>query len=485
MANQNSSSIKNCRGYKQFEAFALIMSSPSVDPDKWMDHFEAPLNPCSIETLPEAVIFADGSSAWPLMLSCYQLDDAVQEQQERLGQLNLYMVKVPDASLENVEQSLAFGEPHVIMSSTNDTNNPQKTSGILDGKWAVMPSRPNKEGKSWAFATAHSSGDIRIHGLHVPTSIDDESNSEQNISAEQLFQVTELGASQSSASVKEPTESNPLCLSLNWETTTNCVNDAVPARHNRIVSSYSNGIVAIHNVHFSNGKATLVESDSWLAHTMFKSPAEVWSVCFADSCFGSKAVVSCGDDGLAKVWDLRATDRPMQTLQHFDAGVTCVAPHPRLDYLMVMGSYDETICLYDTRYMKPLCKSSALGGGIWRLKWHPLRNDRLLVAAMHGGARVVDFDGLDSYAHASMSENEMGSDSPTPATIPESSPTSSSNMISYSITKEFCEHKSMCYGADWLVHRQSGRDGPQFEAAATCSFYDKATYLWSVCKCRV
>jgi hypothetical protein len=37
----------------------------------WMDSTESPMNPCSVETIPEPIELADGSKR--LMLSCYQL----------------------------------------------------------------------------------------------------------------------------------------------------------------------------------------------------------------------------------------------------------------------------------------------------------------------------------------------------------------------------------------------------------------------------
>lgn len=48
--------------------------------------------------------------------------------------------------------------------------------------------------------------------------------------------------------------------------------------------------------------------------------------------------------------------------------------------------------------------------------------------------------------------------------------------------KQFTNHESMAYGADWLVHTNETADGSvpveQFEAAVTCSFYDRAVYVW-------
>ena len=85
-------------------------------------------------------------------------------------------------------------------------------------------------------------------------------------------------------------------------------------------------------------------------------------------------VISGGDDGKLKFWDIRAIQRPTQVL-NFDAGVTCVSPHPnpQLSHLVACGGYDERLQIYDVRYVSnhkpPLCQSRELGGGVWRIQW--------------------------------------------------------------------------------------------------------------------
>jgi len=115
---------------------------------------------------------------------------------------------------------------------------------------------------------------------------------------------------------------------------------------------------------------------------------------------------------------------------HHDMGVCCIAP--RGDVFLT-GSYDESVCMWDRRTYKML-GSCKVGGGVWRLKWHPDK-PYVLVAGMHSGFHILKLDNeqslvLDqSYAH--------GDD-------------------------------SLAYGADWL---DDGR-------VATCSFYDKAMTVW-------
>lgn len=102
-------------------------------------------------------------------------------------------------------------------------------------------------------------------------------------------------------------------------------------------------------------------------------------------------ILSCGDEGSVKVWDIRSNVRPMHELNFFKSGATCASHHPRHEHLVACGSYDERVCIYDIRYLsqKPLFRSDSLGGGIWRLKWHPYSDQKLLVSAMHGGCLVL------------------------------------------------------------------------------------------------
>lgn len=397
-----------------------------------MDSLEAPLNPCSVESIPEPVELSDGSRIWPVMLSCYELQD----NGKRQGQMDLFAVKVPDMSKKKVNPSmvLRFGSPLRILSHEES-----KKSGILDGKWIRSkpnPSDDTKDGSCFYFASAHSSGEIIIHSCTV---FDDERY--PRLESEHPFTVKQVGRSECLSYRSVP----PLCLALNWDST---VLEEGPSR---VVSSYSDGRVAIHDVERqqTGDELRVIERDSWEAHTLFTNPSEVWSVGFVGD--NGNAIMSGGDDGSAKLWDVRSTSRPMQVLKHFNAGVTVIAPHPRQHNLVACGSYDETVCLYDVRYLssrKPLGHSGPLGGGIWRIKWHPYDDNRILVAAMHGGCRIIQIDGSEE----------------TPPLL--------------TATKEFTEHTSMAYGADWLVCNHPSEESGYFEAAASCSFYDKAVHLW-------
>jgi len=110
------------------------------------------------------------------------------------------------------------------------------------------------------------------------------------------------------------------------------------------------------------------------------------------------------------------------------------------------NSYDSSVRLFDTR--KPLVPLTQVnvGGGAWRVKWHPSirRKNDLLVACMHDGFKVIHFDDLDA-------QNFTGN-----------------------ITERYDKHESLAYGADWCF----GGVKDDKTVVASCSFYDHSLHLW-------
>lgn len=128
---------------------------------------------------------------------------------------------------------------------------------------------------------------------------------------------------------------------------------------------------------------------------------------------------------------------------------------------------DETICLFDTRYVdeqRPLFRTKPLGGGIWRIKWHPYSPDRMLVGAMHGGCRILNFGGgcFATNNDSNHNYNTLGNHIPNTVSFEEAL---QDGRIASKCTKHFTEHESMVYGADWLVCPHPTQNG-YFEAAA-------------------
>lgn len=112
-------------------------------------------------------------------------------------------------------------------------------------------------------------------------------------------------------------------------------------------------------------------------------------------------------------------------------------------------SYDNSVRLFDAR--KPLSPIATVdvGGGAWRVKWHPspTRKNDLLVACMHDGFKVVRLGDAD----------EQGSPS-------------------CEIVRRFDEHTSLAYGVDWSFNHAVCGDET---LVASCSFYDHELRLWS------
>lgn len=139
----------------------------------------------------------------------------------------------------------------------------------------------------------------------------------------------------------------------------------------------------------------------------------------------------------------------------FDAGVTCIQSHPNIEHIIAVGSYDATVRLFDSRKLhKPLSQAD-VGGGAWRVKWHPSpsRCHDLLVAAMHDSFKIVRFYDIGHQTNSASDENGAN----------------------WEIVKKHDEHKSLAYGVDWSY--KSSQDHCE-TLIASASFYDHALHLW-------
>lgn len=418
----------------------------SSNDDAWIDRLETNLNACSLETLYSPT----KNNCYPLIIGCYQLNEssAVKEDDDN-GQSCIKKISKASRSgelmLYSINQDLKFGKQQ---QDSLDTD-----SGVLDGKWFQSgrfptQNRNHKESHSYIYASANASGTINIYRLR-----DDCDGDSDNASYLQLNHVK--------SSQVDDVDDTGLALSLAWDEASFASNQT-GVTSTRIVSSYSKGSLALHNVHVNvdtNGNTSALEIEEthrWNAHTLFGCPAEVWTVCFASNrLYNTYAdtVISGGDDCKLKIWDVRlcgiSNPKPVSVNTNFDVGVTAVAYHPSLEHIFAVGSYDEEVRIFDMRKLsgEPLGKMH-VGGGVWRIKWHPKDQSRMLVGAMHGGCRLVDVPNISS-SISDDTECEMN------------------------IVKEFTDHKSMAYGADWVY----GENG-DFEAAASCSFYDRQAFMW-------
>lgn len=323
-----------------------------------MDSRRTSLPPCSLETIPEAVTLDDGRMYWPLMISCYQLNADSECRNHRVGQMDLSLIQVPDLANTVSPMPLTLEKyPQVVL-------DPSTSSGILDGKWCTLPSPVGNDSNGnklgWCFASAHSTGEIQIHSVRITDNSASMSFFEEGQADEQLHVTTAhtppppgvavefMGQSRPPMlKMKDSTaiHSNPLCLSLAWDSSaaykrTYPTSGGISSDLPRLVSTYSDGRVALHDVVLdltddNKNIVSIIERDCWEAHTLFAdNPAEVWSACFVDR----NAVWSGGDEGKIKVWDVRAPSRPMQMMKAFDAGVTCLSSHPIMENIVAVGS---------------------------------------------------------------------------------------------------------------------------------------------------
>ncbi|OBZ79821.1 Diphthine methyltransferase [Grifola frondosa] len=231
-----------------------------------------------------------------------------------------------------------------------------------------------------------------------------------------------------------------LCLSLDWSNRRNPTTTL-----GSLVVSLSDGSLALLRPHDQSG---LSVTDVWHAHD-FEPWIAAWDY------WNTNIVYSGGDDLKMKGWDVRqGFSQPTFVNKRFDAGVTTIQSHPHIENIIAVGSYDNTVRLFDTRKLTTPFIQADVGGGAWRVKWHPsaTRQNDLLVACMHDGFKVVRF--------------ALGGALELPG--------SSSPDQTWEITKRFDEHESLAYGADWSFGEGCGDE----TLVASCSFYDHTLHLW-------
>ncbi|XP_067087725.1 diphthine methyltransferase [Osmerus mordax] len=259
------------------------------------------------------------------------------------------------------------------------------TPAILDLKWCHVPV---SEQPLLGMATAN--GELQLHTLTA--------NKEGRCDLKPV----------ASADVGE----DRLALSLDWST-------GRGDSDVRVVASDSAGCLSV----LSLGESASVSIISqWKAHQF-----EAWISAF--SYWDTQLIYSGGDDCKLKGWDLRmGPSSPTFTSKRHSMGVCSIHSNPHREHIVATGSYDEQVLLWDGRSMRqPLCESS-LGGGVWRLKWHPTHEHLLLAACMHNDFHIL---------HCQQALEGSGESCP--------------------ILASYILHNSLAYGADWS---HMSLDGP-------------------------
>ena len=222
-----------------------------------------------------------------------------------------------------------------------------------------------------------------------------------------------------------------LSLSLDWARTT----------EPKVTISDSGGCISVVKL-AENGSEVLLDQN-WKAHNF-----DAWITAYDR--WSTHIVYSGGDDCLLKGWDTRTECyKPIFVNKNHTMGVCGIQSSPLVEHVFASGSYDEQVHLWDSRSMREPLGTCDVGGGVWRLKWHPRKAEYLLAACCHSGFHVLKFH--------TKSEGKA------------------------EVVASYTGHESLAYGADWGRCSSSGDHGDGLhEVMATCSFYDHRLNLWEL-----
>lgn len=94
---------------------------------------------------------------------------------------------------------------------------------------------------------------------------------------------------------------------------------------------------------------------------------EAWYI----SAYNEHLAISGGDDGKVFIWDERLDKFVSKIDKFFDYGVTSILPILHNKNQFMVGSFDESISIWDIRkgFKEPIKHFKNLGGQIWRMRW--------------------------------------------------------------------------------------------------------------------
>ncbi|XP_050224455.1 uncharacterized protein LOC126674117 [Mercurialis annua] len=275
-----------------------------------------------------------------------------------------------------------------------------ETAGIFDVKWNPVGGDIDKP----MLAQADADGFLKIHQFEC-FSDEEKGGVLKEICGEKI--------------------SSSMCLCLDWNPSGTSISVGL-----------SDGSVSV--VSFSESKLDTIQQ--WKAHDF-----ELWATSF--DMHQPQLVYTGSDDCKFCCWDLRdsPSNRVFLNSKVHTMGVCCIAKNPSNPNILLTGSYDECLRVWDMRSMsKPVNETSVqLGGGVWRIKYHPYVPDLVLAACMHNGFAVVD-------------------------TKEETS----------KVVETYDKHGSLAYGADWQKRKLSDKYKMNSTVVATCSFYDRLLRIW-------
>lgn len=115
---------------------------------------------------------------------------------------------------------------------------------------------------------------------------------------------------------------------------------------------------------------------------------EVWIVVF--DYWYIEIVYLGGDDGFLRGWDIRVFGKVFFISKRYIMGVCSIQSSFYWEYVLVIGSYDEYILLWDIWNMKQLLVDMFVQGGVWRIKWYLFYYYLFLVVCMYSGFKIFN-----------------------------------------------------------------------------------------------
>ncbi|KAI9787688.1 MAG: hypothetical protein M1839_000219 [Geoglossum umbratile] len=215
-----------------------------------------------------------------------------------------------------------------------------------------------------------------------------------------------------------------------------------PTNPSLIAGSLSTGSVALTN-----------PSTNTVLHLLPAHSLEAWTLAFS---LTAVRLYSGGDDcALTQFYvDPNGQDPPIKSWsdrRSHTAGVTAILPLPVNERILLTGSYDEFVRIYDCGARRVLTqKKVAEGGGVWRLSLiRGLGNDQnqclVLASCMHAGSRLLEIV---------WKEGQDGD-------------------WEIIVLGAFDEHQSMNYAGDVVLDR-----GGRGLVVVSTSFYDRLLCVW-------
>lgn len=158
---------------------------------------------------------------------------------------------------------------------------------------------------------------------------------------------------------------------------------------------------------------------------------------------------SGGDDAMLALSDIRCGAVVQRIRGIHSAGITALADAPPAvagGFGLLTGEFMDRMRLLDVRQPRHVVSSANLGGGVWRICATSNASPLFLVAAMHGGGKIVS-------VHAREQQHD-------------------SSIIR--VIDSLDQDMTLCYGADCAERAEHG------QLIATCSFYNRAVRLWDM-----